>query len=128
MLMPRAPKYCHHRAKDLAYVTINGTQVYLGKYDSPESRDRYDEEILRWRKRNGTAVKHSTTVGQLCLAFLAYADERYRDKDGNPTGTANNYRKSLRPLVAASRRRSWVNDANSIARSSVSWRPSLLGR
>lgn len=98
--MAKTPKYCHHKSTDRAFVTVNGRRIYLGRYDSPESRDAYDAEILKWRKLNDRSGKHSTTVGQLCLAFVQHADVYYRDPNGNPTGEADNFRKSLRRLVA----------------------------
>ncbi|MBX3439025.1 MAG: hypothetical protein KF861_16155, partial [Planctomycetaceae bacterium] len=96
--MPRQPKYCHHKARDLAYVKLDGKMIYLGKHGSPESRDAYDREILKWRERHGLIAKHSTTVGQLCVTFIEYADTFYVNKAGQPTGEADNFRKALRPL------------------------------
>lgn len=97
--MPRKPKYCHHKGKDLAYVRIDGKPVYLGKYNSPESRDAYDAEILKWRRTHDLQVKHQTTVAQLAVEFLKHAAQFYRDEHGQPTGEASNFRKALRVLV-----------------------------
>ena len=97
--MPRSPKYCHHKAKNLAYVRIQGKMIYLGEYDSPVSREAYDAEILKWRQTNDVSGKHSTTIGQLCLAFIEHAEKFYRDEVGDQTGEANNFRKCLRLLV-----------------------------
>jgi hypothetical protein len=44
----RLPKYRHHKAKDLALVTFDGRDYYLGKYGSPESRTAYDQLIGHW--------------------------------------------------------------------------------
>lgn len=41
MTRPRTPKYRHDKPKDLGMVAIGGHAHYLGKYDSPESRERY---------------------------------------------------------------------------------------
>lgn len=97
--MPRQPKYCLHKSTNQAFIRYNGKMVYLGVYDTPESREAYDREILQWRRQNDTSGKHSTTVGQLALAFQNLADSFYVDENGKPTGEANNYRKSLRLLV-----------------------------
>jgi integrase len=97
--MPQTPKYCHHKGRDLAFVKINGRMIYLGKYGSPESRDRYDEEIIKWRRDNDLAATHTTTIGQLCLAFMQHAEDYYRDRDGRPTREADNFRQALRPLI-----------------------------
>src|SRR3954452_20709072 len=44
----RIPSYRHYRPKDLAVVRIDGHDHYLGKYDSPESRERYHRLIAEW--------------------------------------------------------------------------------
>ena len=45
---PRIPTYRHHKARDLAVVTIKGRDHYLGKYDSEQSRQKYDRLIRAW--------------------------------------------------------------------------------
>ncbi len=48
-LMPRLlhqpPKYWLHKQSGQAAVTINGRRVYLGKYGSPKSHQRYEEAL-----------------------------------------------------------------------------------
>ena len=34
----RIPKYRHYKPKNLGVVRIDGRDIYLGKYNSPESR------------------------------------------------------------------------------------------
>ncbi|MGO9598663.1 MAG: hypothetical protein ACLP7Q_11790 [Isosphaeraceae bacterium] len=46
--MSRLPKYRHYRPKNLAVVRINGKDHYLGRYDSPESRDNYRRVLAEW--------------------------------------------------------------------------------
>ena len=36
--VPTVPAYCRHKPSKSAYVRINGRQIYLGPYGSPESR------------------------------------------------------------------------------------------
>jgi len=40
-LMHRVPKLRIHRSKRLAYVCLDGRQVYLGRAHSPEAQARY---------------------------------------------------------------------------------------
>ncbi len=51
--MPRRlrtpPKYCRHRKSGLAYVFLVGKRRYLGKYGTPESREKYDQFVAAWR-------------------------------------------------------------------------------
>ena len=39
--MLRKPRYCLHKATGRAYVRIDGKQVYLGRFGSPESKRKY---------------------------------------------------------------------------------------
>ncbi|SIO27745.1 hypothetical protein SAMN05444166_3419 [Singulisphaera sp. GP187] len=47
------PKYRHFKPKDLAVVRIDGRDVYLGKYGSSESWERYARVIAEWRYPSG---------------------------------------------------------------------------
>ena len=50
MSVPSAklPKYRHYKPKNLAVVRINGHDVYLGRFDSPESHEKYRRTIAEW--------------------------------------------------------------------------------
>jgi integrase len=103
---PRIPKYRHFKPKNLAVVRIDGHDHYLGKYDSPESRERYRRLISEWlapgagaRPREGTtATSDSPTVNEVMLAFWRHAEKHYRRADGTPTQELENLRDALHPL------------------------------
>jgi integrase len=42
------PSYRRHRATGQAVVTLNGRDIYLGKFGTPESKARYDAAINEW--------------------------------------------------------------------------------
>src|SRR5512135_2905682 len=101
----RLPKYRHYKPKDLAVVRIDGRDVYLGKYNSPESRERYNQVLAGWLTTGSAPVPASsksadsdaTTVNEVILAFLTrHAEKHYRRPDGTPTGEFDNYRDSLK--------------------------------
>jgi len=46
------PRYCLHKATDQGYVKLNGKPVYLGKYDLPETRQKYHRILSEW-EHNG---------------------------------------------------------------------------
>jgi integrase len=104
----RLPKYRHYKPKDLAVVRIDGRDIYLGKYNSPESWERYRRVIAEWlatRRLPSTAVRPGETetvspsISELILAFwICYAEVHYRRDDGSPSGELGNYRDSLRLL------------------------------
>jgi hypothetical protein len=41
------PSYCYHKSGQ-ARVIIAGKTIYLGKYDSDQSRERYKRLIAQW--------------------------------------------------------------------------------
>src|SRR4051794_9681756 len=103
----RLPKYRHYKPKNLAVVRINGRDVYLGRYDSPESREKYRRVVAEWLTGGGVIPPPSLavdpdadalTVGQLILAFWRFAETHYRHADGTNTGELEGYRLTLRPL------------------------------
>src|SRR5687768_993951 len=101
---PRIPKYRHNRTTDRAVVTLNGVDHWLGKYDSQESREKYDRLIHEWLG-NGRAVPRQSAVPdvlivELIARFWEHAQAFYRNPDGSPAGEADNYRQALRPLKA----------------------------
>jgi integrase len=96
--MPRprtsVPAYLRHKPTNLAYVRLpdgaGGRKVvYLGRYDSAESRQEYRRllhtfdasppESTTWKARGGP------TVAEVLLAFLRHAQEHYRRPDGTAT-------------------------------------------
>src|SRR5688572_9949367 len=104
----RLPPYARH-ASGQAKVRIAGKDFYLGRHKSPESREHYDRLCAEWvaqgmpRPWSGPcrvgsgAVGDSTTVAELMLRYLKFAEGHYR-KDGKPTSE----------LVAVKRATSYV--------------------
>ncbi len=86
MAKRRVPGYLRHKASGQALVRINGRDFYLGKYDSPESKDEYDRLISKWLHNVGvllsTLAEDGISVNELCLAYLNYAEGYFRDSDG----------------------------------------------
>lgn len=94
------PSYRLHRPSGRAVVTLGGKDHYLGKHGSPESRDEYDRVVGEWLAQRGAhrAMRAGDlSVGEVMVAYLAWADTYYR-KDGRPTSEPTNIRASLRPL------------------------------
>lgn len=93
------PAYLLHKATGQARCRVNGIDIYLGKYGSPESREKYDELVAEWFARNGDTSRRDLTVDDLAILFLEFAEKYYRRESGEPTGEAKNVRDSLRPLI-----------------------------
>lgn len=86
--------YLLHKARGCAVVTIEGKNHYLGRYGSPESREKYGRLIAEWSQRATanpiqplpTADPAELSVNDLILRFLNHAEVYYRRDDGSPTG------------------------------------------
>jgi integrase len=68
-------------------VTLNGQDIYLGKWNSKQSRAEYDRVIGEWLAagRRLSAVSSDLTIAELCLAYWQFA-KGYYVKNGKPTG------------------------------------------
>ena len=107
--MPRKlvqPSYRRHKARNLAVVTIDGKNHYLGPWESPESHERYATLIAEWKRNGGTlptpAAAEPTsgepsplTVNELILSYFRHAQAHYL-KNGQPTSEQGCIRQALR--------------------------------
>jgi len=95
---PRVPSYRHHKATGRAVVTINGRDHYLGPYNSPESRERYQRLIAEYLAGGGLTRRKpagaSYTVAELAAAYLEWARSWYV-KGGRPTGQLERVTRSV---------------------------------
>jgi integrase len=68
----RIPKYCCHKARGLARVTIDGKDHYLGPYGSTESKDRYRQLVGEWLDRQQLGAVQDATDVRICELAVAY--------------------------------------------------------
>jgi hypothetical protein len=98
----RTPSYCHHKGSGQAVVRIDGTDHYLGKYGTPESRAEYDRIIAEWlgngRRQAPPSAADGLNVAELILRFWQWAERYYRNDQGEPGQELDNIRLALRPL------------------------------
>ncbi len=86
------PKYRHHRGSGQAFVQIKGRRYYLGKFNTPASKEAYARFVAELAATPAstpipppTGADNTTTVVELAAAYLDFA-EGYYVKDGRPTG------------------------------------------
>jgi integrase len=106
--IPRTPKYRHYKPKNLAVVRIDGHDIYLGHYDSRESREKYWRIIAEWNLTGTVPAPQAAAraeptiaplmIAELVLMFEKHAEVYYRRADGTPTGELENYRNAFKPL------------------------------
>jgi integrase len=95
------PAYCRHRASGRAYVTLDGQDIYLGKYGTAESKAAYTTQIQEWlaNGRKLPVPPEVLTVGELVLSYVKRAKGYYRREDGTSTGEADRIIRELKPLA-----------------------------
>jgi integrase len=104
MPVRRVPKYRCYKPKNLGLVVLDGRQIYLGPYGTPESLTEYHrrvQEHLATRSAAGAApavADPAVTVNEIILLFWDRHATHYRHADGTPTGERDNFRDALRPL------------------------------
>ena len=98
--MARKPVYGFHCTSGKARTTVNGKRVYLGEYDSPDSKAAFDRIMAEWQaahtERTPT-VNVELTVTRLAVLFLQHAEAEYR-RDGKPTGETANFRHAMQSM------------------------------
>ncbi|HUO08419.1 MAG TPA: tyrosine-type recombinase/integrase [Phycisphaerae bacterium] len=123
------PNYCRHKARDLAFVRLDGRTLYLGRYDTPESRAEYDRVVGLWtlngrrlpqefQKQEIPASALMTqsvrdissasaygpapgvyTMAHLCGDYLTEMENRYQSKQGSRRTELGRIKTTLRPVV-----------------------------
>lgn len=98
------PELKRHKKTGHGFVYLDGRQHFLGPFDHPDTRIKFDRLIAQWlakgRPKSGTpTARESPTVAMIAAAFLVHADAYYRSSAGVPTGEASNFRDSLRPVL-----------------------------
>jgi integrase len=97
----RVPKYRRHKPTGQAVVTLDGRDIYLGRWNTKASRTEYDRLIGEWLA-SGRCLPYrgadgGLTVAEVALRFWRFA-KTYYQKNGQPTSELDEYRQAMRPL------------------------------
>jgi hypothetical protein len=97
-----APKYRLHKPTGQAAVTINGKHIYLGKYGSDASREKYRRLIANPQAPTespaGTCPSISpVTISETAVHYAEHAQKYYR-KNGRNTPEFSVVKATLKPL------------------------------
>lgn len=102
------PRLCHHKASNQGYVFIEGKCIYLGTFGTPECRQRYRAELLRWEEeQKGERVERKVylgrgaTIAELVEAFMREVADVKFQIDGEKTTSWKACRLFLRDDLAA---------------------------
>jgi integrase len=95
----KVPSYRLHKASGQAVVTLNGRDIYLGKFGTRASKSEYDRITGEWLSAGRQAAGDSDlSIAELCAAFLKHATETYRKHDA-PTSEVGNVKNALQPVI-----------------------------
>lgn len=116
---PTQPTYRLHKPRNLAVVTIDGKNHYLGPWQSPESHEKYATLIAEWKRLGSkesleakarleleivTSPTRSLetvaniTVAEVLAVYLDYAEKYYAAADGTPSKEVDSIKRSIRPV------------------------------
>jgi integrase len=97
----RTPTYCRHQPTGQAYVRLGGRMLYLGPWDSPESKAKYDRLMAEWlahgRRLPTSGGPADLTVAEVIAAYLPHV-ESYYVKAGRPTSEQASIKSALKPV------------------------------
>ena len=68
---PRVPEFRLHKATGQGYVVLNGQAVYLGRWDRPETEQRYHLLIATWLAAGGKRPPEPFLTGRLSCVRVA---------------------------------------------------------
>ena len=96
---PRIPSYRRHKPSGQAVVTLNGRDIYLGKWNTKASKAEYERLAGAWLAggRCLPSVDTGASVAELALAYWRYA-QGYYGKGSEPTGSLKRVRVAVRTL------------------------------
>jgi integrase len=102
---PKIPSYRLHKASGQAVVVLSGQSHYLGIWQSPESKARYEQVVAEWLARNrqpspeqaATSGGTGISVSELILRYYKFT-QSYYPADGDTTSEVRSIREALRPV------------------------------
>lgn len=97
----RVPKYRFHKGSGQALVQIDGQRIYLGKYGSEESKEKY-RRLVTERMTGGSAPATDPgaelTIAEVANAYWKHCQSYYVLRDGRPSGWLDHIHLVLRLL------------------------------
>ena len=114
----RVPSYRRHKPTNQAVVTINGQDIYLGKWNTAASKAEYDRLIAEFLA-NGRRLRNEieSTVVEVINAYRKFA-ERYYRKNGLVTREYGCIKEALK-IVRVLYGRTNANEFGSLALKAV---------
>ncbi|MCH7597398.1 MAG: hypothetical protein IID35_12680 [Planctomycetes bacterium] len=92
-----------------AFVELGERRVYLGPYNSKESRERYTRALAEWESSGGhlAVPANQLTIVELVARFCTFCEGYYVKADGRVTAEVESVRTAMRPLLSLYARCPW---------------------
>ena len=97
---PSIPPLRQHKSTGQGYVLLNGRFIYLGRFDHPETRVKYERVLAEWLAagRQLPTPQDQITVKELLARFLQWAKEYYTPTGTEPAYEIEKYKRAIGPL------------------------------
>jgi len=89
-LVKKIPSYRHHRPSGRALVCLSGKRIYLGKWDTSESRERYRQVIAEWLA-DGKLPGDDQSLQDLRIVELLAEYWTHAEARGSAIGSGDRY-------------------------------------
>lgn len=91
----RVPSYRRLKSRNLAFVDISGKRTYLGRYDSPESKHRYEQIVRNWiAQQEKPDPRDTVTIAEVILAYWQHVQVYFGPESNRKSETYN-----LKPIL-----------------------------
>lgn len=89
-----------HKATGQGYVLADGARHYLGRFDAPATKAKYDRMMVEYLANGRRFAVESTDlrVAELCNFFRKHVDAYYLDPDGKPSKEAKHFATVIKPM------------------------------
>ncbi len=97
----KVPTLLFHKATGQGYVRLGDRFHYLGRYDDPETQQRYRRLLAEWAAAKGcqvSALPEEVTIKELITRYLVHVEQYYCRPDGSPTSEVLTMSSALRAL------------------------------
>jgi integrase len=99
------PRYVLHKASGQAVVRFHGKDIYLGKYRSQASIEKYNQLLTRWNSQqlwneatNPPSPARPLSIAELILRYREFAKDYYRGNGSKPGKEFVELKYALKPL------------------------------
>jgi integrase len=102
--MPRiGQQYRLHKASGQAFVSLGGKRVYLGRFGTEESKQRYRLLLADWKTTGQVSTNQmpsavGASINEVLVEYIQHCESYYVHPDGKQTNEVNNIKRAAKVL------------------------------